>query len=78
MATCATCGEHVGNRPGHPTYCSNACRPATRFVHVKLPVDLLDAVDVECEIATISRNAAVTAGLRLWLNHARMATSRRG
>ena len=38
-----------------------------QWIHVKLDVDLLDALDVECDILTISRHVAIADGVRLWL-----------
>jgi len=47
-----------------------------RRVSVMLPVDLVDELDVECEIVTCSRSLAIAQGIAMWLSHMRRAQTR--
>lgn len=49
-----------------------------RWIHLKLDEELLDELDVECEILTVSRNRALAEGARWWIDEMRRRQVCRG
>lgn len=45
--------------------------PPRTNIHVVLDTDLLDALDVECEIATVGRALAIREGIEWWIERQR-------
>jgi hypothetical protein len=45
--------------------------PPRRTISVSMPVDLIDALEVECEMAVVGRSKALSEGAVMWINRQR-------